>query len=380
MAMQAFRQIKSAQRQVINSSKRVSDEELLVFTESYRDLYEAGIPVNQILRMLERTTPNRAFSDAIGSMAADVENGKMLSEAMSAYPEVFGEDYRSLISAAEKSGRWTRKQDRSGEVREGILDMLASYIKRRSRARERVISGLMYPLLICCALLVTIAAFAFYILPALRQIFVQIGPGQAGTMTTLLLWCGDFVERYWWATPPASFLVGVCVWNYSSSEDGKELWMRLQLRVKPISNIFVNLHLGETMWLMGTLFSAGLTPQEVLGILVESSSNREITRAMTQAREYLYDGISFCDALKKSHWLFDGHAYMVVSSAQKNGKLGTSLQNYAVQLFEKVDQNIDRTVKLIEPAIIVVTGTIVGLIVISYYSGLSAAVGNLAGR
>ncbi|MEM4251718.1 MAG: type II secretion system F family protein, partial [Candidatus Bathyarchaeia archaeon] len=338
--MQAFRKLRLSQ--TIKDSRRVNDEELLLFTESCRDLYEAGIPVNQILRTLERSTPNRAFSAAIGSMALDVEDGKTLSEAMARYPGVFGEDYRSLISAAEKSGNWTRKHEKNGEVREGILDMLATYIKRRSLARERVISGLMYPALICCALLVTIAAFAFYILPALRQIFVQIGSGQTGILTTFLLSCGAFVERYWWAVPPASLVAGASVWGYASSEDGKDLWMRLQLRVKPISKIFINLNLGEAMWLMGTLFSAGLTPQEVLAILVESSRNHEIARALTQAREYLYEGISFCDALRKSHWLFDGHTYLVISSAQKNGKLGTSLQCYSVQLFEKVAQSIDR--------------------------------------
>lgn len=379
MVMQALRQIRTAQQKTV-SSKRVHDEELLVFTESCRDLYEAGISINQILRMLERATPNPTFSNAIGSIALDVENGKMLSEAMAAYPGIFGKDYRSLISAAEKSGRWTRKQEKSGEMREGILDMLASYIKRRNLARERVISGLIYPSLICCALLATIAAFAFYILPALRQIFLQIGPGQTGTMTAFLLWCGEFVERYWWSAPLASLVTGACTWSYISSEDGKDLWMRMQLRIRPISKIFINLNLGEAMWLMGTLFSAGLTPQEVLGILIESSRNGEIARAMTQAREYLYEGISFCDALKKSHWIFDGHTYMVISSAQKNGKLGSALQSYAGQLFEKVDQSIDRTVKLVEPVMLVITGTFVGLIVISYYSGLSAAVGNLAGR
>jgi type II secretory pathway component PulF len=156
--------------------------------------------------------------------------------------------------------------------------------------------------------------------------------------------------------------------------------MHYQLKLKGIRPIFVKMNLGEVMWLMGTLFSAGMTPQEVITILIQATKNREIVEALEEAKESLFQGISFCDALKKAHWIFDGHTYMVVSSAQKNGRLGTVLQNYAVQLFEKVDQSIDRAVKMIEPIMIVVAGVVVGVIVIGFYSGLSAAISNLANK
>ncbi|MBL8150304.1 MAG: type II secretion system F family protein [Blastocatellia bacterium] len=380
----AFKQMKAVQAQYENQyqSFKIKDEELLLFTESCRDLYESGMPINQILRLMEQTTPNKDFAVVIRLMVADIENGKLLSEAMAGFPKAFGEDYRSLISAAEKSGNWTKRRDKTGESKEGILDMLISYIKRRSQARERVKSGLIYPAMIAGALIATLIAFSFYILPALRQLFEMIGMEKSsiGIFTRFIIWFGTVTEQYWWAFPIIITAIIVSLWVYFKSENGKAFWMHYQLKLKGIGPIFVKMNLGEVMWLMGTLFSAGMTPQEVITILIQATKNREIVEALEEAKESLFQGISFCDALKKAHWIFDGHAYMVVSSAQKNGRLGTVLQNYAVQLFEKVDQSIDRAVKMIEPIMIVVAGVVVGVIVIGFYSGLSAAISNLANK
>jgi type II secretory pathway component PulF len=368
-----------AKRVNIDSSLTVKDDELLTFTESCRDLYEAGVPINEMLRLLQQSTPNPRFAYAIRLMVDDIENGKLLSEAMARYPNAFGEDYRSLISAAEKSGKWTRKRDKFSEMREGILDMLVSYIKRRSGAREKVKSGLIYPAVIALAIVGALCAFVFYIMPALRQIFLQIGNQQSLGLTTRMMFAfTDLADRYWWALPIIIAGIIIFAWQYWTVGNGKIVWMRYQLRLKVIGPLFIKMNLGEVMWLMGTLFAAGLTPQEVLSITMQSARNREIAGALELAKEYLFQGISFCDALKKAHWIFDGQTYMVISSAQKNGRLGAALQNYASQLFEKVDQGIDRVVKLIEPAMLAIAGVIVGLIAISYYSGLSSAIGSLA--
>jgi type II secretory pathway component PulF len=382
MAMvNAFRQIQvtQAQGKRIDEELSVKEDELLTFTESCRDLYEAGVPINEILRQLQQAVPNQKLALALNFMVNDIENGKFLSEAMARFPNIFGEDYLSMIQAAEKSGKWTRKRDKYGQTRDGILEMLIKYIKRRSGAREKVRSGLLYPAFIMAAIIAALGAFAFYVLPALRQLFAVTSPdAELGLLTSLLFKAGDLIENYWWAMPFAAAGIGFMAWYFWKFGGGRALWMKYQLKIKVVGPVFAKMNLGEMMWLMGMLFSAGLTPQEVLTIVIGSTRNTEIASALVKAKEDLFNGISFCDALKRAHWLFEGQAYMVLSSAQKNGQLGTALQNYAEQLFEKVDQGIDRLVKLIEPIIIVIAGVMVGLLLVAYYGGLGAAVRNLA--
>src|ERR1044071_878576 len=115
MAMStAFQRLRvgEARKANLDTSLVIKEDELLTFTESCRDLYEAGIPINEMLRQLQQATSNKKFALGLSLMVDDIENGKLLSEAMARFPNVFGEDYRSLIRAAEQSGKWTRKRDR----------------------------------------------------------------------------------------------------------------------------------------------------------------------------------------------------------------------------------------------------------------------------
>lgn len=370
--------VSEAKRANIDVNLKVKDEELITFTESCRDLYEAGVPVNDMLRQLQQAISNKKFALGISLMVDGIENGKLLSEAMGRFPNVFGDDYRALIRAAEQSGKWTKRRDKFGEMREGILDMLISYLKRRKGARDKVKAGLLYPSFIGAFLLITCGIFAFYILPTLKELFIAINPKMIDNpMSAVLFGAGEFVNKYWYIVIIVLIGLGFLLSTYWKSGGGKQLWMYYQLRIKGLGPLFVNMNVGETMWLMGTLFSAGLTPQESLDILASSARNHELSKALELAKEYLYQGIPFCDALKKAHWAFDGQTYMVLSSAQKSGRLGVTLQNYAAQLFEKVDQGVEQFVKLIEPALLCVAGVVVGLIAVGFYGSFSSAVANI---
>jgi type II secretory pathway component PulF len=371
--------VSEAKRANVDTNLKIKDEELVTFTESCRDLYEAGVPVNELLRQLQQATTNKRFALGLSLMLDDIENGKLLSEAMGRYPNVFGDDYRSLIRAAEQSGKWTRRRDKFGEMREGILDMLINYLKRRKSARDRVKAGLMYPGFIAGVLLIAITLFAFFILPTLKDLFGSLDSKMLeAPMTKILFGTGDFIRNYWWIIIVATVGLTTFLVTYWKSGAGKKIWMHYQLRARGIGPLFVNMNVGEIMWLMGTLFSAGMTPQESLDILSSSARNYELSKALELAKEYLYQGIPFSDALKKAHWVFDGQTYMVLSSAQKSGRLGTTLQNYAAQLFEKVDQGVERFVKMIEPFVLCIVGILIGLMLVGIYGGISGGIGGLA--
>jgi type IV pilus assembly protein PilC len=360
------------------SNLKVKDEEILESTQYLYSGYDAGKPINSILREMEQATPNKRLATVWGIMAEDIENGKVLSESMLRFPKVFGEDYRALIRAAELSGNWTKRRDRNGEMRDGILDMLMRYIKRRNGTREKVKSGLIYPAFIGVFSLAVVMVFAFYIVPSMKQMFDELGMKDPGMLTRMMFWFMEIVQKYWYAFPIVGAIGGFILWDYSRSIQGKEFWMKTQLKLPVVGKIFTQLNLAEMFWLAGCLFSAGLTPQEVLDVLIDCVRNSDISEGLKRAKEYFHQGINFSEALRKGHPIFDGYPFMVLSGAQKTGRLGIALQNYAEQLFEKVDYSIDRSVKLIEPVMIVFVGVIVGLMVISYYGGLSNLIGNIA--
>jgi type IV pilus assembly protein PilC len=377
----AFQRIRAseARNAHIDQDLQISDEELFTFTESLRDLYGAGVTLGEMLRQLQRTTNNALFAVGLGVVISDIENGQRLSEALARYPRCFGEDYCALIRAAEQSGKWTRRRDKYGEIREGILDMLVAYLRRRHTVRQRVKAGLLYPAMVGVLVVVALTIIIFYILPTLKDFFAQLSnPAQQTTFTWAVFTAGQLAQDYWYLPPLAAGLIGLLGWWSWHYGAGRQRWMHYQLRLRGIGPVFVQLHTGEVMWLMGTLFAAGMTPQEVLSVLVASTRNLEISAALEVAREYLYQGVNFAEALRRAHWIFDDKTNMVVTTAQKTGNLGTALQNYAGQLFEKVDRQTESLVKMLEPALICVAGVIIGLIAIAFYGAISDAITSIA--
>jgi type II secretory pathway component PulF len=386
MSNVGFQRLKAAEanRAKTDPSIKLKPQKLLTFFESFRNLYEAGMPIDQLLTKIMQATDDPKFKSCLHAMAVDMGNGKFLSESAGQFPGVFPSEVRALIRVAENSGRWTKKKDiNSGEIKPGILDMIISYMKSNNTLREKVKTGMYYPAIIFFAIVGALIAFGFYVLPSLRTIFEAIGPDSQkniSSTTRMMFWMGDMIVAYWWAFPVA--LVGGIIafiywWRVGNAQ---QLWDHYQLhpRVKLIGPVFQKLNTSEICWLMGTLFGSGMTPQEVLSNLQQAVKNSELAGSIELAKEYLYQGIPFCDALKKAHFLFDGQTYLVISTSQASGRLEPALQSYAQQLSEQVAEEMERLIKLIEPIMLLCAGVVVAFILISYYSGISSAIGSLA--
>jgi type IV pilus assembly protein PilC len=372
-------QVAEAKGAKADSSVKLSNKALINFFSNLRNHYQAGTPINSTLQQLSQVDPNKALSAALRLMVEDIENGKVLSEAMMKFPNLFGEDIRALIRAAEYSGNWTKRQDRNGNTRDGILDMLVKYLERRDTTRDKVKSGMTYPLVVLLFCIGASLVFMFAILPKLREMFNALAKNaDPGMLPRAMFWLMDMINNHWLAFPIVILVIGFLIWDYFRSAHGKELLTKAQLKSPVIGNIFTQTNVAETFWLMGCLFAAGMTPQEVLDVTIECSRNKDVAKGLTKAKEYFHQGINFAESMRKGHEIFDGYPHMILASAQKTGHLGTALQDYAEQLFKGIDQDIERLVKLIEPAMLLVVGVVVGVIVISYYSGLSNLVGAMS--
>ncbi|MEW6732424.1 MAG: type II secretion system F family protein [Acidobacteriota bacterium] len=364
----------------VDYNLKLTDEELLDFTEEFRDMYEAGIYLVPMLRDIERATPNKGFSIVLSAIADSVQNGVEFSQALTKFPQIFEPYYIALIKAAETSGRWTKSHSDNGESQEGILDLLIAYIERRQQVKQRIKAGLLYPAIVAGLAIIAIAIFAFWILPALGQIFEALGPGSQGTIGSAMFYFGNLVINYWYLFPIAGIAIVAGIYYYFTTDSGKRLWNHWQLRLKVIGPIFQMMYLAEACWLMSTLFSAGLTPQVALGVVRGSVRNTEIAAAINHAADLLHDGVPFCDALKKSHPIFDGYTYQVLLVGQKTGNLASSLQLHGERSFKKLDRKIDMALRKLEPALIGLAGILVGILVIGFYSSIGEAIGRLSNR
>lgn len=360
----------------IDRTTKASTEQLIDFTEMLRDQMDAGLPIQQAIAHYAETSKKPKLAMAFQDIAAKLYNGMEINQALALYPNIFPREYCALISAAKKSGKWTKKRN-NNDISEGILDLLVIYLKRAGNTRRKVLMALMYPSLILIAVMAAVVIFAFFVIPSFKEIFEALD-AEKTLMTSLLFSVGDLVQDHYMALPIVA-LVGIGFLILFWQRAGKTLWQRYQIRIIGFKRLFTSLILAETFWLMSVLYSSGLNIQECLDITAQACRNIEVAKAILAAKRSIIDkGMGFAEALKKSHPLFEGDVFQVMSRAEKTGSMDKAFKSYAERLFEKVDDALDQLVKMIEPAVLVIVGFIVAILLVSFYGSIGQMIGKLA--
>lgn len=360
------------------SKLKIKSDQLFNFTIQLRDQLEAGKSTMLVFTEMSKTAQGN-LKIVVEFLINQLGSGKNLNEAMKYLPRVFSPSYSALIAAGEKGGKLVRKKDKiTGQVlKQGTLDLIIAYLKRVEGARQKIALGLLYPAIIGIALIIATAFFAFFILPALKEVFIALNLDKHfGLMGNLLFAVGEFIQNYYYTFP--FILAGLVVagWQFWKLY-GADLWDVYQLKIPKIRNIFTKLILAETYSLTSTLISAGLTTFDCLKLLEESTRNKYVAKTFATAAEYLHHGKKFSESLKLSHYLFDGDAYQTIHSGESSGKLDDVLSDAAARLYEQLDNEIDAMIKMIEPACLAIAGVAVGYLLISYYGTISAALSGL---
>jgi len=361
-----------------NGGIKISTKWMLLLFEHLRDAQAAGLSIERMTYKVSESFPNKKIKALFKQIHPRVLGGENLSEVMRRFPVSFPSYVVELIAGCEESGKWNTVKSANGEIEAGILDLLINLLKRSDRTRRKLISGMIYPAIIAVFVIAAIGAFSFMVLPTIKEVFISLGVYKSLSFISIALFdLGDWVQLNYQFVPFILFAftgLAKLFWDYY----GKKLWQRYQLRIKIIDKVFINAHLAESFLLLGILLDAGITVVDGLRIVANASKNTEITGAFTWAADYSErEGLILTDALKKSHFIFNEEILYRISTGWETGKLPETLIAFSNQMFEKLDEEIDRFLGLIEPAMIATAGIAVAFLAISFYGSLSSAIANI---
>jgi type II secretory pathway component PulF len=361
---------------------KLSSKQQIMFAETFNRHMEAGVSVQTYLSRTAELTENKNFKFLLTKLYEYVSLGEPLHKAMVRFPNAFPEFMISLFEAGEQSGSWTEKKsgNANSKKRKGdaaILPMLVEFLKRTHQAKNKLFMGIIYPAIILGALGVAIVIFSFFLLPVIKEIFVALQVyNSLSVLNKGLFSLGEWLTINYGVIP--FLLVGLALlvkmlWDFT----GKDLWQRYQIRIRGVRRIFAKMLLAESLLLLSVLYAAGLTLIDSLAIVAKCCKNKEVSKCLGIARVHMENGHPLAYALENSHFLFDKEACYWIASGHDTGKLDESMETYARDLFQQVDEEIDVALKLIEPAMIVVGGVLIGLLLVSFYSAIGTALANI---
>lgn len=329
------------------ASRGVKLSDLMNFTSQLAIAIEAGMSLTKSLSMISRDMPDGTMKLVVHQIADDIERGSTMTDAVNKHPSVFPRYYRSLIRAGEISGEL-----------DSVLNGLASYIEDESQTRGKVIKSLYYPMMVISFSLIIVYAIIAIVVPKFRSFYDTFG-GELPGPTKLFLALSDFSSRYFFFIIIAVILIIIGVMKFMKSRRGQLLIDRSKLKIFFLKDLFLKASIGRFARSLSVMYKTGVPIVEALEIVAETTENLIIEDILKKAAKRVKDGERLVTPLRMSG-LFTNMAISMIHTGEETGKLQFMLEKLSRMYERDVDNQIKGLTSLIEPALMVFMGIIIG--------------------
>jgi len=335
------------------TSTRVRQRDLMAMTQMLATLFEAGLPLDRALAILEELAPSPRIRTIVGDLLRSVRGGSSLSEAMAKHhPRPFSRLYINMVRSGEKGG-----------VLEISLRRLAEFLEARAAFNEAVVSALAYPVVILTVGTGAIVFLMTFVIPRFAVIFKDLG--QAIPLPTqILLDVSAAVVGYWWIGVLVALAV-VLGWRmWTSSPEGRLAWDQTLLKLPLIGGLTLKVETARFARTLGTMLKSGVPVLGAMAVVGDMMSNQAIGGAVTRLAEGVKRGGTIASGMKE-HTFFPPLAIHMVRVGEETGRLEEMLLKTADTFETDVRTEMKRVLGLLEPIIILGMGVIVAFIVVA---------------
>lgn len=364
---------------------KVKGKVLMVFTRQLATLIDSGLPLLRSLRTLMKQERNVPLRAAMTNLADSVESGSTFSEALAQHPKIFNKLYVNMVKAGELGG-----------VLEVVLTRLAEFQEKSQRIRGKVISALVYPIVVLCIAVGILAFLLLFIVPRFEAIFQDMLAGKPlPALTSFVIELSRFIQYLVW--PPSVAETGtslpivpfpflpviiiVVVFAYiafSKSAAGVRILDQLKLKLPIFGDLITKSSIARFSRTLGTLVTSGVPILQAISITRETSGNSVIADAIGKVHDAVKEGDSMVNPLEASG-LFPPMVISMIQVGEETGQLPDMLNKIADVYEDEVDTAVAGLTSLLEPVMIVFLAVVVGTIVVALFLPLVEIIKNLSG-
>jgi general secretion pathway protein F len=331
--------------------KKLSAKQLTLFTRQLATLVTVS-PLEEALRTVSLQSEREEVRRILGNVHSGVIEGRRLSDAMGREPRSFPALYRAMVAAGEASGTLPQ-----------ILERLADLLERQAQVRGKVLSTLAYPVILAFVAAFVVFALMIFVVPKVVEQFEDVGQSLP-LLTRIVIGLSNFLAAWWWALL-ILIAVSVLVAGRALKDEGIRMkFDRALLRIPLIGRLIRDLHAARLARTLSTMVASRLPLLEGLRLTTDTIHNRVLRAASAAIAEQVRTGGSLSGALRRAG-IFPPLLVYLAASGEASGKLDVMLERAADYLEREFDSFTTTVLSLLEPAIIIVMGAIVALIVLS---------------
>ncbi|MGH7770776.1 MAG: type II secretion system F family protein [Candidatus Binatia bacterium] len=337
--------------------RKVSQQQLLHFTQELSTLLGAGLPLDRSLSILANLVEGEEFRKILRLLFEGVRAGKSLAASMAEHPDVFPRLYVNMIRAGE-----------SGGIMDGVLRHLAEYLERSHELKENITSALVYPVLLLVVAGCSLIILFIFVVPRFSLIFKNVNQALP-LMTRLLIDFSDGLSRYGWLIFLLIIVGATGGAFYVRNPEGRLQWDRWRLNLWVLGDLLRKLEAARFARTLAALLRGGVPLLEALGTVQGVVGNRLVARAIAQVQIRVKEGKGMVGPLTESG-VFPDLALHMVAVGEETGRLEGMLTNVADHYDQEVKRSTKRLISLLEPVLIIGMALVIGLVVISMAAGI----------
>lgn len=333
--------------------KKVSIQDVAVFSRQMAAMISAGVPVTRALATLSKQTTNPTLAAAIVDISENVESGMPLSDAFAMYPKIFDDLFVAMIATGEVGG-----------ILEQSLISLANQLQKNKALKDNIKSAVSYPKNIgIFAIILLIAMLAFMV-----PIFQKMIPAKTelNGLTQFIFNASTSLRTQWYLWILVAVILIVALRFIIKSKFAHNFWEKNKLHMPLIGDFITKMVIARFCRTLATLLAGGVTAVEALQSAGPTSGSDLIRDAVDNAISDIEEGKSISDSLDKSG-LFPPMVTGMIAIGEEAGTLPELLDKVAEFYEEDVEATSRNLGSIIEPIALIGIGGLVGAMLISLY-------------
>jgi len=354
------------------SRVRVKQSELIFFTTQLAVMLDSGVVLSDALDAIAEQSNLGAFKMIIERVAGAVKSGQSFSTSLAPYPKVFNPMFISMVKVSEASGKMVE-----------MLRVLSEYLSFEEETKRRVKGALTYPMIMAIMAIVAVGVMMFFVLPKFVGIYEAKGAALPKITQMLLSLSAVMTDgRKMMGLVTVLLMTSVAIHYGLGTVRGRRGIDFVKIRMPVLGTMFVTLMVTRSMRIMATMINTGVNLLEAIEVIRGSCNNYYFQRLWSTADKGIRDGYQLSDSIEIAtghadvsgarelrnrtlNALIDPGIVHMLRAGEKSGQLGQVSDKISVFYGKKLEISIKSVTALVEPLMIVVLGTIIGIVAIA---------------
>ncbi len=341
---------------------QVKPAEIILLYRQLAMLLESGIDIAASLDLLQQQATNRALKKVLDEVTSDVRSGGQLSTALDKHPKIFSTVYCRLLGVGEQSGDL-----------ETLLRQVADYMEKEAATAKETKGALMMPAITAVIAVVVIGLMVTFILPSFGGLYGSLGV-DLPPMAKILITIGEKAKSHGVYFLLALLVIAGSVFLYIKTAGGRYKWDKLLLSLPLVGRVRHLSELARYCRTVSLMFRGGLPLPEIMSLAIQSSGNRVMAKALLDVQEDMVKGEGLSQPMAKNKFFLPMLVQMV-RVGEETGSLDVTLQAVARSYEAEAEDKIRSLIGLIQPAMTLIIGGMVGLIAVTLMSAMTAMYG-----